>query len=172
MKLFRFFKRRFQLFVHHHTKRIVDQNDEHFRLYPRWSIWLVLYLSYNVLAQGVADVVLKIGGYTPYMVALPWRTDYLFLTAISVLMGYQALKGMRRRELDVTRNSVSLGILVESALVIGDLEYIWMHMETYPSLYLVRLPFLILTSFNILILTYIALKLRLFVTRSGKFVLS
>jgi len=172
MKLFKRITSRFKNFFHSHTKRIVDQNDEHFRLYPRWSIWLVLYLSYNVLIQGIADVVIKVGGYTPYMMALPWRTDYLFLTAISVLMGYQALKGMRRRELDVTRNSVSLGLLVESALVIGDLEYVFQYLDQYPSLFMIRLPFLLLTSFNILILVYIALKLRLFVTRSGKFVLS
>ncbi len=159
-------------FFESHTQQIVDHNHSKFRLYPKWSIWMILYLSYNVLLQGVADVVLKVLSYTPFLMDMPWRTDFISLTAISVLMGYQALKGMRRREIDVTRNSISLGVLVETGLVIGDIEFIWLNPDLLPGLLLIRLPFMLFTFSNIIILLYIARKLSLFRDDAGKFVLT
>lgn len=155
-----------------HTTHLVDKTAQKFRLYPRWIIWLILFLSYNVLAQGIADVILKVIGYTPIMSPLPLRIDFLFLTAVSVMMGYQALKGMRRRELDVTRNSISLGLLVESGLVIGDISHIIDFSEQMPELFWIRLPFIILTTINFFILFYISTKLRLFRDENGKFILA
>jgi len=149
-----------------------DRNNHKFRLYPRWLIWLILFLSYNVLIQGVADVVIKGAGYTPWFNALPARWDFLFLTAVSVLMGYQVLIGMRRRELDVTRNSFALGILVESGLVISDVIHLIDYATHHQNLFIIRLPFIILTSLNLLILIYIARHLKLFRSKKGVFELA
>ncbi len=158
-------------FINRHTSVLVDSTAQKFRLYPRWSIWLILFLSYNVLAQGIFDVIIKVGGYTPWFEPLPMRIDFLFLTAVSVLMGYQALMGMRRRELDVTRNSVSLGIIVELGLVASDVLHVVEYGHMYPWLYSIRLPFIIFTSINFFILIYIARHLQLFKNEEGKFIL-
>jgi len=159
-------------FLNRHTTRIVDKNDSKFRLYPRWLIWLILFLSYNVLLQGIADVVIKASGYTPWFNALPARWDFLFLTGVSVLMGYQVLIGMRRRELDVTRNSFAMGILVESGLVISDVVHLANYASDHEYLFMIRLPFIIFTTINFIILVGIAHRLKLFRGKKGQFELA
>lgn len=159
-------------FLHRHTTRIVDDNDQKFRLYPRWLIWFVLFLSYNVLVQGVADVFIKVSGYTPWFNAFPARWGFLFLTAVSVLMGYQVLIGMRRRELDVTRNSFALGLLVEAGLVISDVIHLVNYASYHENLLAFRLPFIVLTLINFFILATIARHLKLFRDKRGHFKLA
>lgn len=165
-------KNKIVAFLNRHTTRIVDDNNRKFKLYPKWLIWFILFLSYNVLLQGVADVVIKVSGYTPWFNALPARWDFLFLTAVSVLMGYQVLIGMRRRELDVTRNSFALGILVEAGLVISDVLHLMDYASHHEYLFAIRLPFIILTTVNFIILVTIARHLKLFRSQKGEFELA
>ncbi|MDF2379687.1 MAG: hypothetical protein P1V18_05750 [Candidatus Gracilibacteria bacterium] len=157
---------------HEHTSRIVEQTAEKFRLYPKNIIWLILFLSYNVLIQGVADVIIKIAGFTPWFEPLLLRVDFLFLTAISVLMGYQALRGMRRRELDVTRNSIAVGLLVEAGLVTSDILHLMEYSATNPNLIYIRSPFIVFTTINFFILVYIAIHFKLFRDKNNKFIIA
>lgn len=133
---------------------MISSNEGQLKVVPNHVLALTLFLCLNVLVQGVADVALKLLSYTPILPALPWRTDFLFLTAISVLMGYRTLSGMRRLKFDVTRNSIELGFLVEIALVIGDTEFIVRHVDLIPHVLWMRLPFIVLTLINIVILNY------------------
>lgn len=129
---------------------------------PNHILWLTVFLCGSVLLQGIMDVVLKLLSYGPVLPALPWRTDFLFLTAISVLMGYRTLTGLHRRKFDVTRNSIELGLLVEVALIVGDTEFMYKNMDIIPYVVAMRTPFVFLTAVNVIILlyTYHALKLR------------
>lgn len=131
------------------------------RRVPNAVLMLTTFLCANVLLQGIGDIVLKLLSYTDFLPALPWRTDFLFLTAVSVLMGYRTLQGMRHLKFDVTRNSIELGLLVEIGLIIGDLEFIHLHMLDIPHVVFMRVPFIGLTSLNILILLYISQTLSL-----------
>lgn len=144
------------------AKRTLPHNQGELSPVPNYILTLIAFLCLNVLLQGIADVALKILGYTPLLPSVPWRTDFLFLTAISVLMGYRTFTGMLRRKFDVTRNSIELGVLVELALVIGDATFIGEQYQFIPYILPMRLPFIILTSINIVILiyTYKVLKLR------------
>jgi hypothetical protein len=141
---------------------VIEPDEGTLRDVPDHILSLTVFLCLSVLLQGVADVVLKVISYTPVLTALPWRTDFLFLTAISVLMGYRTLQGMRMREFDVTRNSIELGVLVEISLVVGDTQFILQHLKDIPEVIPMRLPFIILTIINIFILlySYRTLKLR------------
>ena len=150
-----------------HTRRLFDVDDGKLKDVPNVVIWLVYIMCMSVLIQGIADVVLKVGGFTPLLVKLPWRMDFLFLTLISVVMGYQALKGMRRRELDVTRNSVQIGVLVEIGLVVGDIYFIAQNIADYPGVLWIRMPFMVLTTFNVFIFIYIIQRLDLFKDKKG-----
>lgn len=145
-----------------YTSRIFEKNKGKLRITPNWIINLVFFLCASVLVQAVFDVLLKLMGYAGMLAILPWRVDFLFLTAISALIGYQTLIGMRKRKIDVTRNSVELGFIVETALIIGDLHFLYLYANAYPGITWVRLPFLILTAFNLLILVYISKKTKLF----------
>lgn len=143
-------------------KSIIHTNEGQLRRVPNHVLALALFLSINVLLQGIADIALKLTSYTIWLAPLPWRTDFLFLTAISVLMGYRSFTGMLHQKFDVTRNSIEIGLLVEIALVVGDIIFIREHLLDIPRVLPMRLPFIILTSINIVILmyNYHALKLR------------
>jgi hypothetical protein len=135
-------------------KSFLHTNEGQLRRVPNHVLALALFFCVNVLLQGIADIVLKLVSYTETLPPLPWRTDFLFLTAISVLMGYQSLKGMLHEKFDVTRNSIELGLLVEIGLIVGDTIFIRQHMVDMPHVLSMRLPFIILTSINILVLLY------------------
>lgn len=154
-------------FVEHQTRRIFDTNAGKLKKFPKHIVWLVYFMALNVLAQGIMDVSIKLASYTPWMKTLAWRTDFLFLTAISVLMGYQTLIGMRRRELDVTRNSVQIGLLVEVALLVGDAWFIIQNRVILPEALPIRMPFMIFTLLNIIILSYLVFRLHLFKDEQG-----
>lgn len=52
----------------------------------------------------------------------PFRIGFLFLILLSALTGLFTLAGIRARELDVTRESLVLGFVMESG-IIGKLSY-------------------------------------------------
>ena len=135
-------------------KRIIRTNKGDLRPVPNYVIALTFFMCASVLMQGIGDIALKLLSYTPALPTLPWRIDFLFLTSISVLMGYRTLTGMLRQKFDVTRNSIELGILVEISLVVGDSIFIHNHMLDIPHVIPMRLPFILLTMLNIAILLY------------------
>ena len=135
-------------------KHILHTNEGQLRRVPNRTLVLAFFVSINVLLQGIADIVLKLVSYSALLPPLPWRTDFLFLTAVSVLMGYRSFQGMLHQKFDVTRNSIELGMLVEIGLVVGDISFVNAHFIDIPQVLLMRLPFIILTSLNILILFY------------------
>ncbi len=135
-------------------RSVLHTNEGQLRRVPNHVLALALFLSINVLLQGIADVALKLVSYTELLSPLPWRTDFLFLTAVSVLMGYRSFTGMLHQKFDVTRNSIELGLLVELGLVVGDLVFIRAHLSDIPQVVPMRLPFVILTTINIVILMY------------------
>jgi len=63
---------------------------------------------------------------------------------------------------------VQIGLLVEIALVIGDVLFIGAYQATIPEAFLIRMPFIIFTSINILILLYLIWKLDLLKDKDGQ----
>lgn len=143
------------------TRKILKTNHGELKKVPDYILSLNVYICANVLFQGIADAVLEIGILTDVFPYLPIRIPFLFLTAISVLIGYRTLQGMIKKKFDVTRNSIELSILIEIGLVVSDVYFIRGYIETYPHVLIARLPFVIITSFNILILFYTYKKLNL-----------
>lgn len=160
-------RQKLRYLIEHLADDHLGEHEGKMKAFPRSVLWLVYLMSLSVLFQGIADVVIKLGGYTPWLVKFPWRMDFLFLTAISVLMGYQTLVGIQRRELDVTRNSVQIGLLVELALVVGDLYFLMVHGSEVPGAAAIRSPFIFFTTINILILSYLVYRLDLFKDEKG-----
>lgn len=153
--------------IEHLADEHLGEHEGKMKAFPRSVLWLVYLMSLSVLTQGIADVVIKAAGYTPWIVKFPWRMDFLFLTAISVLMGYQTLVGIQRRELDVTRNSVQIGILVEIALVVGDVYFLIHHHHEIEGALAIRAPFIFFTTINVFILLYLIYRLDLFHDEKG-----
>ncbi len=114
-------------------------------------ILLIYIMAINVLFQGIIDVVLKFVGYAG-MLVFPYRVDFLFLTAISVLLGWQSLKSMKSGNVDTTKNNLTLSCLVEISLVVGDVYFIFKNLQVLAYVSVVRMPFVILTALNIVLL--------------------
>ena len=169
--MFEKYRKKLAKYIREQTSRVPDIDDGKLHRIPKTVVWLAYFMSLSVLLQGIFDLVIKFLGYTPWFVEFPWRMDFLFLTAVSVLMGYQTFVGIRRRELDVTRNSVQIGLLVEIALVVGDLYFIAQHMENIPEAVIVRMPFVFFTAINVAILIFIIKKLHLFWDEEGNWMI-
>ena len=152
---------------YHNFDRHLKGEETHMKSLPIPAFCAVYFMTLSVLTQGMLDVWIKILSFTPVISSMPWRVNFLFLTAISVLMGYQTLAGIKRRELDVTRNSVQIGLLVEIALVIGDIIFIREYRDIIPEALFLRSPFIFFTSINILILIYLIWKLDLLRDKYG-----
>lgn len=135
---------------------------------PNFVIFLIYVLCLSVLFQAGLDFVLEMLILLGFIEKLPFRVDFLFLTIISTVMGIQTLKGLSHRKLDVTRNSILVGIIVETALIVGDIIFTLNHSAEYTLLPYARIPFLALTSMNLCILLYVGIRLRVFKDRRGK----
>lgn len=131
------------------------------QIHPSNILFLYI-ISINVLFQGIVDIVLKVAGYTSFFVTFPWRVDFLFLTAVSVLLGWQAISNMKRGYLDLTKNALILSFLVEIGLVISDVTFVIKNLAILPYVTEIRIPFVILTLFNIVLLLMILKNLKLY----------
>lgn len=135
---------------------------------PNFVIFLIYVLCLSVIFQAGLDLVIETLMLTGVIAKIPLRVNFLFLTLISTVMGIQTLKGMSRRKLDVTRNSILIGIIVEAALIIGDVVLIYGMAEELGALPYIRLPFVMMTLMNFAILVYVAHTLRVFRNRRGE----
>ncbi len=114
------------------------------------------FMSLNAIFQAMADIIIEIIILLNLVsFKLPFRLEFLLLTMISTVIAYLTLKSMREGNLDVTKNTLIIGLLVESSLVIGDIYLLFNTNQYFWMTLLVRLPFMILTSFNITIITRI-----------------
>jgi len=119
-------------------------------------------MAINAITQAGLDIILESMVLLEMVPKIPFRLDFISLTLLSALLAWQTLKGLARKELDVTRNSVQVSLFVEAFLVVGDVYFIISHLHTNLWVLYFRLPFVILTGLNIFILIYIVYRLKLF----------
>ena len=127
---------------------------------PNFLIWQSVFMSANAILQAVADIVIEglvLAEAVPFK--LPLRVEFLFLTLISTVIAYLTLKGLREGDLDVTRNTMTIGLLVESSLVLGDIYLLFITPTSeVGTIFAIRIAFMVLTSMNIIILARILLR--------------
>ena len=123
---------------------------------PNFMIRWVIFMSANAIFQAVADIVIEglvLLEAVPFKV--PFRLEFLLLTLVSTVIAYLTLASLRHGDLDVTRNTMIIGLIVETSLVIGDLYLLAGAGDNFWTLLFVRIGFLILTGSNILIIAMI-----------------
>lgn len=117
-------------------------------------------LSALTLGSAVADALVEaliLGGLVP---KLPLRPEFLVLVGMSALLGFHTLRGIKRCELDVTVDALQVGVVVELALVFGDVLFLTQEGTAYAAL--MRAPFVFCSLANVLLMLYIASRLHLF----------
>lgn len=150
------------------VQELFDVDKGQLRKIPNFVIFLIYVLCLSVVIQAFMDVSLEVLGLVGILEKVPFRLDFTFLTLISTVIGIQTLRGMVHHRLDVTRNSILLGMIVELALIAGDLSFLNQNIASYENLEFFRLPFLLLTSMNLGILIYVAARMRVFRDGRGK----
>jgi hypothetical protein len=131
----------------------IQHDVETLKPIPNSVIFASAFLSASAVIQFVVDMCIELIAYLKLIPSIPLRIDFISLTTISAFLAYQTLTGLRKRELDVTENSLKLGFIVESALIIGDLVYL----NHNPVQYYIglRIPFLFFTMINLMLISYI-----------------
>jgi hypothetical protein len=133
------------------------QEHEFKRGIPQTVVAAALIMSMSAILQAFSDIFLEslslIG-----VIKLPFRIDFLSLTLLSALLAYHALKGIVRKEFDVTHDAAQVSVFVEAALIAGDMYLLW----NSPQFLVFRFPFIILTCMNVALLFYIVIRLKLF----------
>jgi len=139
-----------------------DFNAGKLKHIPNSVIALSMFMSANAIAQFFGDLVLEFLMSSGVLLYHPLRIDFLFLTAISALLAFHTLQGLRRKEIDVTQDSTQVSWLVEVALLIGDVYYLLTFPGVTMTTVVMRAPFMIFTAINICIVSYIIFRLKLF----------
>ena len=162
------FVRAFTEFAEVLVQELFDVEKGQLRKIPNFVIFLIYVLCLSVVVQAFMDAGLEGLILLGVVDKIPFRIDFLFLTLISTVIGIQTLRGMVHHRLDVTKNAIFLGMIVELALIVGDLAYLNKYMDLYENIEFLRLPFLVLTSMNLGILIYVATRMRVFRNGRGK----
>mmetsp|Transcript_18402 Transcript_18402/g.27717 ORF Transcript_18402/g.27717 Transcript_18402/m.27717 type:complete len:420 (-) Transcript_18402:406-1665(-) len=134
---------------------------------PIGAIYATICLSWNSVIMLITEVVIEILIVVGLYPKLPLRIAFLFLTLLSGVLGAQTLVAVRRKEFDTSQNALQIGLIVELALIIGDLEFLLSKYRTkYPASLPTRLPFMILTTVNVILIGFLYTRLKLYEQRT------
>lgn len=140
----------------------IDHDEGQLKHLPNFIIYLSLWVSISNILQTLADYTLEILSILhllPFKIA--FNPEYLFLLTIGAILAKFNLEGLRRKEIDVSKNGLNLAFIVESAILCSDIFLITSRTDNLLHIYS-RIPFMILTSINIVIVTYTIFKLHFF----------
>jgi hypothetical protein len=140
----------------------IDTNQGQLKFFPDPIIWLSSFISLSALFQAITDYIFEILSFFDLIFKIPLRFEFIFLTFISAVLGYFTLDGLKRRELDVTRNSVFLSFVVEWSLLLADVYFIFNFADITPEVIALRIPYMFLTGLNIILLTFIVIRGKIF----------
>ncbi len=144
------------------TRLIVDTNQGKFASVPDSVIALSVFMAINAIIQAIADIIIEGLSLFGLIVSMPLRLEFLFLAIISSILGIFTLQGLMRKEIDVTRNSLRLSLMVEIFLVIGDVYFLLFDESINATIFWIRFPFMVFTTINIGIVVYIIWRMHIF----------
>lgn len=114
---------------------------------------LIKVMSYSALIQAVSDINLELLSAIGVIDAFPFRFSFLILTIISALMAMETLHDLMPFNLLWNRRAVINTGIVELGLVLSDVYFVLTHLYSHP-LWWLRLPFMMFTTFNVIIIFY------------------
>ena len=147
----------------------IDCNSEQLKVIPNSVIVASTLLSISAIGQWLVDLSCELLAYFGVLPPIPFRINFITLTFLSALLAYQTFRSLQHNELVITNSALQVALLVETGLIIGDV-YFLSNLE-YPlaSGFLVffRMPFITLTTINVLLIGYIYLRLRFFKAKAS-----
>ena len=113
-------------------------------------------ISWNCILMFIVEVVIEFALLFKILSHIPFRLNFLSLTALSVVLAIQAIRGVRQGEIELTGNALVMSAAVELLLIFGDIVYLVQYADTYPLVVKIRIPFMILTSINFCLVNFLA----------------
>ena len=113
-------------------------------------------ISWNCIFMFVVEFFVEFGLLFKIVPYIPFRLDFLSLTALSTVLAIQAIRGVRQGEIEVTVNALVMSAAVELCLILGDIVYLAKHAGSYPLVIVIRVPFMILTTINFGLVSFLA----------------
>ena len=129
---------------------------------PNAVIFASVFASYSAIIQFFTDIIIEILATLGLFIKMPFRPDFLFLAALSALLSHQTLTGLRKLKIDLTQEAIQVALLIEFALIVSDLYFIFTYSKMTKEIIVVRVVFIFLTFVNFIIFNYIMFSLRLF----------
>ena len=130
--------------------------------HPTAVVRAMILLSWNAMLMAVAEIVLEVLMFSGAMPKVEFRTGFLFLTLLSMLLAMHTLSDVLHDELDTTVQMTRIALLVEVGLIVADSIFI-----AYPGpdeqwlRAAIRGPFIVLTALNVVFLMFAILRLRI-----------
>lgn len=119
------------------------------------------FMSISAVSQAIADYFLETAILFGWLGKIPFRLEFVFLTALSAILAAQSLNNIQKGSVDMERETLLVSLILELSLFISDLVFIFRIYPENPLVLYIRLPFLFLTGINILIVGYCIARLHL-----------
>ena len=113
-------------------------------------------ISWNCILMFVVEFFVEIGLLFKLIPYIPFRIDFLSLTALSTVLAIQAIRGVRQGEIEVTANALVTSATVELLLILGDIVYLSEYAGSNSLVIIIRVPFMILTAINFGLVIFLA----------------
>ena len=118
-------------------------------------------IAINALFMFISELIIEVLLITQVFPKIPFRVDFFALTTISALLGYQTVRGVYEREIDVTSNSLIISASIELSLIVGDVAFLIEVGEEFPAAIPTRGVFIVLTMVNLVLVSWIYHRLHL-----------
>ena len=113
------------------------------------------FVAYNAVLQFIVELILEI------LVVLPTRINHLSLSLLNGFLSFKTLSAISKDKFRFLHEDVQIFFILEILLILGDIYYLISEGWNYKFFY-VRIPFIFLSIFNWLFVTYIIIKYKLY----------
>lgn len=115
------------------------------------EVFLAALMSINALIQFILDLILEI------LHLIPTRVNHLSLTVLNAFVSWKTLSAIQKKKFRFVHEDVQTLFILEICLIVGDLYYFF-YDDFNIYFLLVRLFFLICSTFNLFVVIYIIWK--------------
>ncbi len=132
----------------------IDPHSKSLQSFPDSVLFASVILSCSAIGQWVVDMIFELLAYAEIFPEIPFRLNFITLTFLSAILAYQTVVSLRHNIAVITNSTLFVAAFVEISLIVGDIYFLSQNLDN-TFLLLFRTPFITLTGINVLLLTYI-----------------
>lgn len=122
------------------------------------EIYIAIFVSFNAILQMILDIVFEI----IKLVDVGLRINHLSLTFLNAFISYKTLSAIHQDKFRFLHEDVQIFWILELLLILGDVFFIFDNKEVNKNFVYSRLLFIGFSIFNVIYITFIILKYKLY----------